>query len=212
MLTQDDGNGKSTHNTLSNKSFKNVHQRPEVLEHIDVDCQDMILGLAQPVFRISESGATIFLGPQAASCVRAYEDLKAKGVCAIVNCTLDSPNVFQRVENSAKRRSLSKTSFFFKDLRCIEYCCVPVRDREGVNISRYFQWSSEFIHRHISTGNSVLVHCNMGVSRSSTIVIAYLCWSLGLTRDDAYRQIKRVRSNINPNAHFWRQLADWEGM
>lgn len=55
----------------------------------------------------------------------------------------------------------------------------------------------------------VLVHCNAGVSRSSSIVMAYLMWREGLLFDEAYRQVKLARPSSRPNSGFYRQLQNY---
>ena len=57
------------------------------------------------------------------------------------------------------------------------------------------------------TGN-VLVHCTMGVSRSTTIVVAYLMRKQGLSRDDALAVVKKSRK-VKPNPNFMEQLEVW---
>ena len=51
----------------------------------------------------------------------------------------------------------------------------------------------------------VLVHCVMGQSRSSTLVLAYLMIHENLTLADAIRAVSTGR-NISPNAGFLEQL------
>lgn len=77
----------------------------------------------------------------------------------------------------------------FKDmhLREIEYMNVTIKDTKDVVISKYFADSIAFIAK----GNC-LVHCQAGVSRSATIVIAYLM-SLGYILKDAYTLVKQKR-------------------
>jgi len=48
----------------------------------------------------------------------------------------------------------------------------------------------------------VLVHCHMGVSRSATVVIAYLMKYFHMTHREAYNFVKKKRSVINPNEGF----------
>lgn len=56
----------------------------------------------------------------------------------------------------------------------------------------------------------VLVHCNAGVSRSSSVVIGYLMLREGLTFDDAYGQVKLARPSIRPNPGFYAQLQHYK--
>ncbi|KAA8583485.1 hypothetical protein FQN60_014693 [Etheostoma spectabile] len=55
----------------------------------------------------------------------------------------------------------------------------------------------------------VLVHCNAGVSRSSSVVIGYLMMREGLLFDDAYSQVKVARPSIRPNPGFYQQLQGY---
>jgi dual specificity MAP kinase phosphatase len=56
----------------------------------------------------------------------------------------------------------------------------------------------------------VLVHCQAGISRSPTIVIAYLMKIKNLTHDSAYHLVKSKRGIIEPNIFFVSQLFDFE--
>ncbi|KAG8000271.1 Dual specificity protein phosphatase 19 [Nibea albiflora] len=52
---------------------------------------------------------------------------------------------------------------------------------------------------YVNMDGAVLVHCNAGVSRSSSIVIGYLMLKEGLSFDDAYSQIRFVWTNSSPD-------------
>ncbi|KAI3452659.1 hypothetical protein Pfo_009323 [Paulownia fortunei] len=52
----------------------------------------------------------------------------------------------------------------------------------------------------------VLVHCCQGVSRSTSLVIAYLMWKEGQSFDDAFQHVKTARGVTNPNVGFACQL------
>ncbi|XP_042064858.1 protein-tyrosine-phosphatase MKP1-like isoform X1 [Salvia splendens] len=52
----------------------------------------------------------------------------------------------------------------------------------------------------------VLVHCFQGVSRSASLVIAYLMWKEGQSFDDAFQHVKAARGVTNPNVGFACQL------
>lgn len=62
------------------------------------------------------------------------------------------------------------------------------------------------------TGQSVLVHCKMGVSRSASTVIAYAMkhqhWSLEV----AFAYVRDRRSIIKPNTGFMKQLQTYSGI
>ncbi|KAL5986109.1 hypothetical protein ACLOJK_028099 [Asimina triloba] len=55
-------------------------------------------------------------------------------------------------------------------------------------------------------GGRVLVHCCQGVSRSTSLVIAYLMWREGQSFDDAFQYVKAARGIANPNMGFACQL------
>lgn len=60
------------------------------------------------------------------------------------------------------------------------------------------------------TKGCVLVHCHAGVSRSATVVIAYLMQEKDLTFDQAFSFASKKRPVIFPNMGFQRQLQEWE--
>ena len=55
-----------------------------------------------------------------------------------------------------------------------EYKICEVDDDETSNIKKYFPEGIEFIETALESGGCVLVHWSAGVSRSSTMIIAYL--------------------------------------
>jgi hypothetical protein len=59
-------------------------------------------------------------------------------------------------------------------------------------------------------GGRTLVHCEAGISRSSTMVIAYLMADLRLTLKDAYEWVRNLKPNIGPNNAFFLQLIEFE--
>lgn len=60
----------------------------------------------------------------------------------------------------------------------------------------------DFIQRAIDSGGRVLVHCREGVSRSCTLVCAYLMCSRRMTFQAALEQVREIRETCNPNTGF----------
>ncbi|XP_005188520.2 dual specificity protein phosphatase 19 [Musca domestica] len=68
----------------------------------------------------------------------------------------------------------------------------------------------EFIQNAMAKDGCVLVHCNAGVSRSASVVIAYLMKYQHMDFDMAYRYVKSRRECIQPNAGFLKQLRSFK--
>lgn len=89
----------------------------------------------------------------------------------------------------------------------IEYHFVFISDYEDEPIHLEFEECFNFINR---IEGPVLVHCMAGISRSATIVIAYLMKERGMNYADAYNYVKERRRIIHPNGGFKRQLREYE--
>lgn len=66
--------------------------------------------------------------------------------------------------------------------------------------------TADIIDKYIKDNKKVLVHCSAGVSRSATIVIAYLMIKHKMTYMKALIYVKMKRNIICPNQGFKRQL------
>jgi hypothetical protein len=60
------------------------------------------------------------------------------------------------------------------------------------------------------TQQNILIHCREGVSRSATIVIAYLIATYGMSSGSAYFVVKASRGKVEPNVAFMNQLHRFE--
>lgn len=89
---------------------------------------------------------------------------------------------------------------------------IAVADHPEANIIRYFPEAIDFITKALEGGKHVLVHCLAGVSRSPTIVAAYLMATQKLRYKAALAIIKRTRPFINPNPGFITQLKLFQEM
>ena len=83
---------------------------------------------------------------------------------------------------------------------------IDIDDFPKENIIQYFKKCIEFIE----SANKTYVHCMCGISRSSTIVIAYLMWKTHATYNEAYFFVKNRRRYISPNEGFVQQLKIFE--
>ncbi|XP_044280480.1 dual specificity protein phosphatase 22 isoform X1 [Varanus komodoensis] len=95
-------------------------------------------------------------------------------------------------------------------LEGMKYLCIPAADSPSQNLARHFKESIEFIHECRLRGESCLVHCLAGVSRSATLVVAYVMTITAFGWEDALSVVRASRSCANPNAGFQRQLEEFE--
>ncbi|XP_029030697.1 dual specificity protein phosphatase 19-like isoform X2 [Betta splendens] len=90
------------------------------------------------------------------------------------------------------------------------YKTLQILDLPDTDITSYVEECSTFIDRAREQDGVVLVHCNAGVSRSSSVVIGYLMLREGLPFDAAYSQVKQARPSIRPNPGFYQQLQSYK--
>lgn len=62
----------------------------------------------------------------------------------------------------------------------------------------------------MAANRNVLVHCHAGVSRSATIVIAYLMAKYNMFANEAIDFLKSKRECIQPNDRFMQNLKDFQ--
>jgi len=87
------------------------------------------------------------------------------------------------------------------------YMHLQILDCAAESIHEHFAETSAFISKAIESGGTVLVHCIRGVSRSATIVAAYLMTALKMSADEAVDKIREQRPIARPNYGFMIQLA-----
>lgn len=59
--------------------------------------------------------------------------------------------------------------------------------------------TKEFIDGSLQNGGNVLVHGNVGISRSAAFVITYIMETFGMKYRDAFAYVQERRFCINPN-------------
>ncbi|KAH7104072.1 protein-tyrosine phosphatase-like protein [Auriculariales sp. MPI-PUGE-AT-0066] len=83
---------------------------------------------------------------------------------------------------------------------------IEINDLATFNIARYLPESIEFIDGALSDGGKVLVHCFAGVSRSATVVAAYLMAKRDMSPKEALDYMRERRPVVGPNQGFLKQL------
>ena len=92
----------------------------------------------------------------------------------------------------------------------IDYYYISLADHPDENISEHFERVNEFILRNITAGKNVLVHCRAGISRSATLVIAYLMSRFDMPLRFAFAYVRARRPQIRPNFGFVAQLQAYD--
>lgn len=92
----------------------------------------------------------------------------------------------------------------------IVYLRLALEDESKTDLKKHFEVTCEFITKALKKNGVVFVHCNLGVSRSSTVVLAYLMKTQRISLSDALTFLKSRRSCARPNIGFLSQLSDWE--
>uniref|UniRef100_A0A3B5M8Z3 Dual specificity phosphatase 22b n=1 Tax=Xiphophorus couchianus TaxID=32473 RepID=A0A3B5M8Z3_9TELE len=88
------------------------------------------------------------------------------------------------------------------------YLCLTATDMPSQD-TQHFKESIMFMHECRLKGEGCLVHL-AGVSRSVTLVIAYIMTMTGLGWQDVLNAVRVVRPCANPNLGFQKQLQEFE--
>nr|CDS16976.1 Dual specificity protein phosphatase 10 [Echinococcus granulosus] len=118
---------------------------------------------------------------------RDAQMMEERSITHVINATYEQPNFF---EGGGK----------------IEYLRVPVDDNNQADLMPYFRPAIEFIDAAMRAGGRVLVHCQAGVSRSPSLVIAYLVVHSSLSVIEAFTLANHLRSAVGPSLHFLGQV------
>jgi len=94
----------------------------------------------------------------------------------------------------------------------IQYFAIEVDDTEeqAGEMQTVLAQVVEWIDKAIVSGGRVVVHCAAGISRSATVVLAYLVAQRSMSLRTAYEHIRTARSVVWPNTGFMRILIAWE--
>ncbi|XP_064459869.1 protein phosphatase Slingshot homolog 2-like [Ornithodoros turicata] len=119
------------------------------------------------------------------------EELKDKGVGHILNVTREIDNFYPGIFN---------------------YFNIRVYDDETTEMLKHWDKTYKYIAQAREQGSKVLVHCKMGISRSASVVIAYVMKANDWNLDQALEFVRTRRSCIKPNSGFLKQLETYQGI
>jgi protein-tyrosine phosphatase len=142
-----------------------------------------------PNLKRSQITADLFLGSQYN--LVGLKKLKALGVTAIVNMRIHS------VYTEAQYQGF-------------KYLHLPTVDNTPPNLNDLLKGAT-FIETEINNGGKAYVHCRQGLGRGPTMALAYLI-KKGLTFDDAFALVKKVRTFIDPRPEQIARLKELEAM
>ncbi|XP_043555525.1 dual specificity protein phosphatase 12 isoform X2 [Chiloscyllium plagiosum] len=90
---------------------------------------------------------------------------------------------------------------------------VRALDDAGSDLLSFLDECVRFVQEALArAGAAVLVHCHAGVSRSATIVTAYMMKIDGLTFEEAYSELQDIKPDVKINDEFVKQLKLYEKM
>ena len=85
-----------------------------------------------------------------------------------------------------------------------------LNDNPGQNMIIHFEELFNIIDKILKQNKKILIHCQAGISRSSTIVIAYLMKTKNLSYSKSLDFVREKRPIVDPNLGFIVQLMDYE--
>ncbi|XP_063044093.1 protein phosphatase Slingshot homolog 3 [Engraulis encrasicolus] len=120
-----------------------------------------------------------------------FEELQKNNIGYILNVTMEIDNFFPG-------------SFSYMNIR--------VYDVESTDLLPHWKNTYTFINSVRQSGQAVLVHCKMGVSRSASTVVAYLMKQQGWSMEDSLAHVRERRPIVQPNDGFMQQLNTYSGI
>ncbi|TFL02049.1 hypothetical protein BDV98DRAFT_566586 [Pterulicium gracile] len=133
--------------------------------------------------------------------------LASLGITHVLSVCPDHP--LTRANANATSLGECSTSTIHDSKPEIQHLAISVQDSEYAEILPFLPRACTFIHEALSAKgarNRVLVHCVMGVSRSATVIAAYLMKTRRISHLAAISLIRQRRPVVHPNYGFRRQL------
>lgn len=68
---------------------------------------------------------------------------------------------------------------------------------------------TDLMHKATLQNKKILIHCQCGVSRSASLMVAYIMRYCNMNLNDAYNKLKSIAKDISPNMGLIFQLMEW---
>lgn len=133
-------------------------------------------------------------------------------------CSRIVDHIYLGSELVAKNREVLRQNRITHVLNCVGFVCPEyfkgdlvyktlwLQDSPSEDITSILYDVFDYFEEVREQNGRVLVHCSSGVSRSTSLVIAYLMWKEEKSFDDAFKYVKAARGVTNPNMGFACQL------
>ena len=92
----------------------------------------------------------------------------------------------------------------------IQHKIIEAEDVPSFDLSYAFDEGADYIDKQRNLGNTIIVHCYAGISRSSSMIVAYLMKYKKMNFDDAITLIRKNRPIAHPNSGFTKQLKIYQ--
>ncbi|CAN0896303.1 Protein-tyrosine-phosphatase MKP1 [Linum grandiflorum] len=152
------------------------------------------------------------------STVREFQFKREKLAFFDKECSRIADHVYLGSDAVAKNRDVLSQNGITHVLNCVGfvspeyfkndlvYKTLWLQDSPSEDITSILYDVFDYFEDVREQGGKVLVHCCQGVSRSTSLVIAYLMWREGQSFEDAFQYVKAARGVTNPNMGFACQL------
>ncbi|KAK9284004.1 hypothetical protein L1049_012263 [Liquidambar formosana] len=133
-------------------------------------------------------------------------------------CSKVAEHIYLGGDAVARDRDILKQNGITHVLNCVGFVCPEyfkadfvyrtlwLQDSPSEDITSILYDVFDYFEDVRDQGGRVFVHCCQGVSRSTSLVIAYLMWREGQSFDDAFQYVKAARGIADPNMGFACQL------
>ncbi|KAK9062989.1 hypothetical protein SSX86_016859 [Deinandra increscens subsp. villosa] len=133
-------------------------------------------------------------------------------------CSKVADHIFLGGDAVARDKSILKQHGITHILNCVGFTCSEyfkedfvyrtlwLQDSPSEDITSILYDVFDYFEDVREQNGTVFVHCCQGVSRSTSLVIAYRMWREGQSFDDAFQYVKKARGIADPNMGFACQL------